>query len=207
MCERRTSNGQTPGPYVTERGLSHSARELRREGSPRHTGHASKLGYRPRLGYTPMNDAKYSTEPRIQKSAEPPDLDLLDVPRIGADRLHQQHISEPGIDDFATDDVPLDLAIHQPKDRRHRSGCGRASGNEQEIGQHVEQEVHISRVERDGSPDRNRVVTPETRDIAAGAVEGLAIERRHLWIAGYRICRAPQQADIPCAHELRGARR
>ena len=59
-----------------------------------------------------MNEAKYPTEPRIRQSAKPSDLDPMDTPRIGADRLHQQHISEPRIDDFATDDIALDLVIH-----------------------------------------------------------------------------------------------
>ncbi len=125
-----------------------------------------------------MNGAKYSTEPSICQSAEPPDFDLFSAPRIGADRLHQQHIGEPGTNDFAADAVATDLAFHQSKDRRHSTGCGRGPRDEQEIRQHVEQEIRIPRIERDGSPNRDRLVTPQTRDIAVGAVEGLAIEWR-----------------------------
>lgn len=205
--QRRTSDGETPRPHIGKWRLSHTARELRRKGSPRHTGHTGEPGHRPRLRDVPMNEAKYPTEPGIRQSAKPSDLDRIDAPRIGADRLHQQHIGEPRIDDFAADNIALDLVIHQPKDRRHRSRCSRGSRDEQEIRQHVEQEVHISGVERDGSPDRDCLVTPKTRNIAAGAVEALAVERRYLRIAGDSICRAPQQADIPCAHQLGRPRR
>jgi len=154
-----------------------------------------------------MYEAEDPTEARMRQGAKPTHFELFATPRKGTDRLYQQYIGKPSVDDLASDAIALDLLVHQPKNHCHRSGAGCCSRNEQEIRQHVEQEARISGIKRDGTSNRNRLVTPQAHNIVAGVVEGLTIERRHLRIAGYRICRVSQQADIACAHQLGRARR